>query len=386
MSRRNPYLNDRLQGYTSTIFAEMSALAVATGSLNLGQGFPDSDGPDAIKRAAIRAIEAGHNQYPPVNGIPQLRSAIAWHQRHYHGLEFDPDSEIVVTAGATEAIAASLLSLCEPGDEVVMFEPFYDSYAACTAMAGAHRRVVQLRAPDWSFEPAALEDAISDRTRLILVNTPHNPTGKVFSREELQVIADVCGRHDLLAVTDEVYEHLTFESPHVSLASLPGMAERTVTISSAAKTFSVTGWKVGWACARPELIEAVRTAKQFLTFVNGAPFQHAIAEGLTSSDDYLVEAAQVLRQKRDFLRAGLAAAGFEVLASHGTFFLTTDISPLSDEDGFTFCRALPERCGVVAIPSSAFYDDHHAGRQFVRWMFSKRQDVLEEAVERLQGM
>jgi len=383
MSGRVPYLNARLQGYTSTIFSEMSALAVATGSINLGQGFPDVDGPDAIKQAAIRAIEAGHNQYPPLNGIGELRSAIASHQQRYNGLDFDPDTEILVTAGATEAIAACLLSLCETGDEVVMFEPYYDSYAACTAMAGAQRRVVQLRAPDWSFEPEALESTITDRTRLILVNTPHNPTGKVFSRAELEVIADACRRRDLLAVTDEVYEHLVYESPHVSLATLPGMADRTITISSAAKTFSLTGWKVGWACARPELIAAIRTAKQFLTFVNAAPFQHAIAEGLTESDDYLVEAAQVLRQKRDLLAAGLEAAGFLVFASHGTFFLTTDMTPLSDQDGYTFCLELPERCGVVAIPSSVFYDDKDAGRRFVRWMFSKRREVLEEAVERL---
>jgi N-succinyldiaminopimelate aminotransferase len=383
VSGRVPYLNARLQGYTSTIFSEMSALAEATGSLNLGQGFPDVDGPDAIKQAAIRAIQAGHNQYPPLNGIAELRSAIARHQNRYYGLDFAPESEILVTAGASEAIAACLLSLCETGDEVVMFEPYYDSYAACTAMAGAQRRVVQLRAPDWSFEPEELESAISDRTRLILVNTPHNPTGKVFSRTELAVIADVCQRHDLIAVTDEVYEHLVYESQHVSLATLSGMAERTITISSAAKTFSVTGWKVGWACARPELIAAIRTAKQFLTFVNAAPFQHAVAERLTQSDDYLVEAAQVLQQKRDLLAAGLDAVGFRVFPSHGTFFLTTDITPLSAEDGYKFCLELPERCGVVAIPSSVFYDDKDAGRHFVRWMFSKRTAVLEEAVERL---
>jgi N-succinyldiaminopimelate aminotransferase len=383
MTGRVPYLNARLQGYTSTIFSEMSALAVATGSLNLGQGFPDEDGPESIKRAAIRAIESGHNQYPPLNGIGELRSAIAWHQKRYNGLEFNPDTEILVTAGATEAIAACLLSLCETGDEVVMFEPYYDSYAACAAMAGAQRRVVQLRAPDWSFEPSALENAVTDRTRLILVNTPHNPTGKVFTRGELEVIAEVIRRHDLIAVTDEVYEHLVYESPHISLATLPGMAERTITISSAAKTFSVTGWKVGWACASPELIAAIRAAKQFLTYVNAAPFQHAIAEGLTGSDDYLVEVAQVLRKKRDLLAAGLKSAGFRVFSSDGTFFLTTDITPLSDEDGYTFCLKLPERCGVVAIPSSVFYDDKVEGRPLVRWMFSKRPEVLEEAVERL---
>jgi N-succinyldiaminopimelate aminotransferase len=383
MGDRIPYLNARLQGYTSTIFSEMSALAVATGSLNLGQGFPDSDGPEAIKRAAIRAIEAGHNQYPPGNGIGELRRAIASHQQRFNGLMFDPETEILVTAGATEAIAACLLSLCESGDEVVMFEPYYDSYAACTAMAGAQRRVVQLRAPDWSFEPAALERSITDRTRLILLNTPHNPTGKVFSLAELQTIADVCVRHDLIAVTDEVYEHLVYGSPHVSLATLPGMADRTITISSAAKTFSFTGWKVGWVCARPELIAAIRAAKQFLTYVNAAPFQYAIAEGLDECDDYLVGAAHELRQKRDFLSAGLEATGFRVFSSSGTFFLTTDITPLSDQDGYEFCLALPDRCGVVAIPSSVFYDDKEAGRHLVRWMFSKRLDVLEEAVERL---
>jgi N-succinyldiaminopimelate aminotransferase len=383
MSGRIPYLNARLQGYTSTIFAEMSALAVATGSINLGQGFPDIDGPDTIKRAAIRAIEDGYNQYPPGSGIPELRAAIASHQKRFYGLDFVPETEILVTAGATEAIAACLLSLCESGDEVVMFEPYYDSYAACTAMAGAQRRVVQLRAPDWTFDPAALEDAITDRTRLILLNTPHNPTGKVFTLAELQVIADVAQRHDLIVVTDEVYEHLVFETPHLSLASLPGMAERTITISSAAKSYSFTGWKVGWACARPELIAAVRTAKQFLTYVNAAPFQHAIAEGLNECDDYLVEAAQVLRAKRDLLAVGLEGAGFRVLASRGTFFLTTEISSVTDEDGYAFCQALPERCGVVAIPSSVFYDDKDAGRHYVRWMFSKRTEVLEEAVERL---
>jgi N-succinyldiaminopimelate aminotransferase len=386
MAGRVPYLNTRLQDYTSTIFSEMSALAVATGSINLGQGFPDTDGPDAIKRAAIRAIEAGHNQYPPLDGIGELRSAVARHQQRYNGLDFSADDEILVTAGATEAIAACLLSLCEPGDEVVLFEPYYDAYAACTAMAGAQRRVVQLKAPLWSFDRDDLENVITDRTRLILVNTPHNPTGKVFSGAELEIIADACRRHNLIAVTDEVYEHLVYESPHVSLASLAGMAERTITISSAAKTFSFTGWKVGWACARPELIRAIRTAKQFLTFVNAAPFQYAIAEGLDQSDEYLVEAAQTLRHKRDLLSAGLSDIGFQVFASPGTFFLTTDIAPLSDKDGYSFCLELAERCGVVAIPSSVFYDDKVAGRNYVRWMFSKRLEVLEEAIERLEGL
>jgi N-succinyldiaminopimelate aminotransferase len=378
-----PFLNARLQGFTSTIFSEMSALAVATGSINLGQGFPDTDGPDLITRAAIRAIEAGHNQYPPGLGVPALRAAIAAHQLRYYGTDWDPETEVLVTAGATEALAACLLSLCEIGDEVVMFEPYYDAYAACTAMAGAQRRVVPLRAPGWSFDPEDLERVITPRTRLVLVNTPHNPTGKVFTLAELEVIADVCRRHDLIVVTDEVYEHLVYEAPHVALASLPGMAERTVTISSAAKTFSVTGWKVGWACARRELIAAIRTAKQFLTYVNAAPFQHAVAEGLGDCDDYLVGAARELRAKRDVLSAGLSSAGFHVFASPGTFFLTTDITAVTSADADVFCRELPARCGVVAIPSSVFYDDPDDGRHLVRWMFSKRHEVLEEAVRRL---
>ncbi len=383
MTARIPFLNSRLQGYTSTIFAEMSALAVATDSINLGQGFPDSDGPDVILKSAIRAIEDGHNQYPPVNGISELRSAIAAHQKRHNGLDFDPDSEILVTAGATEAIAACLLSLCETGDEVVMFEPYYDAYTATTAIAGAQRRVVPLIAPDWSFDPEALENAITPRTRLIVVNTPHNPTGKVFSLEELHVIADVARRWDLLVLTDEVYEHLVYESSHVSIASLPQMAERTITISSAAKMFSVTGWKVGWVCARPELIAAIRSVKQYLTFVNAAPFQHAIAVGLDECDDYLVHAATQLREKRDLLAAGLEMVGLRVFPTQGTFFLTTDISPVSDAEGLTFCRELAQRCGVVAIPSSVFYDDKTSSRHLVRWMFSKRREILESAVERI---
>ena len=381
-----PYLNARLQGFTSTIFSEMSTLATATGSLNLGQGFPDADGPDVVIRGAIRAIEAGYNQYPPLSGIVELRSAIARHQRRHRGIDVDIESEILVTAGATEALAACCLSLCEPGDEVITFEPFYDAYAASIALAGARHRVVPLHAPDWTFDPADVEAVVTDRSRMILVNTPHNPTGKVFSRVELEVIADVCRRHDLLAVTDEVYEHLVYESAHVSLATLPAMAQRTITISSAAKTFSVTGWKVGWVCASAELIAAIRAAKQFLTYVNAGPFQYAVAEGLDHCDEYLVEAARVLRGKRDLLAAGLTAAGFDVLASPGTFFLTTDISAVTNEDAETFCRHLPHRCGVVAIPSSVFYDDRDRGRHFVRWMFSKRVDVLEDAVERLSRL
>jgi len=280
MTNRAPLLTSRMREFGETIFAEMSALAVATASINLGQGFPDTDGPQEVSDAAIAAIRAGHNQYPPGPGIPELRRAIVHHQRHWYGIELDPDTDVLVTAGATEAIAAAILALCEPGDEVVTFEPYYDSYAACIALAGAQRRVVQLRTPDYAFDPDELARAITSRTRLLLLNSPHNPTGKVFSRAELDVIAQLCVEHDLIAVTDEVYEHLVFEGEHVPLATLPGMRDRTLTISSGGKTFSFTGWKVGWVSGTAELVTAVRTVKQFLTYVNGAPFQHAIAVGL----------------------------------------------------------------------------------------------------------
>ena len=386
MSARAPYLTSRLQGFGTTIFAEMSALAVQTGAINLGQGFPDTDGPSEIAEAAIAAIRAGHNQYPPGPGIPELRGAIADHQRRFYDLEYDADDEVLVTAGATEAIAAALLALCEPGDEVVMFEPYYDSYAACTAMAGAQRRVVTLRPPDYAFDPDELRAAIGPRTRLVLLNSPHNPTGKVFSRAELDLIAELCVEHDLVLVTDEVYEHLVYDGEHIPAATLPGMRDRTVTISSGGKTFSFTGWKIGWACAPPSLLAAVRTAKQFLTYVNGAPFQHAIASALPLGDDYYTALADDLRAKRDRLCAGLAEAGFEVFTPAGTYFVTTDIRSLGASDGATFCRALPDRCGVVAVPNEVFYDDKDAGRPLVRFAFCKRMDVLDEAVARLKAL
>ena len=383
MTDRAPYLASRLQGFGTTIFAEMSALALRTGAINLGQGFPDTDGPEEVAEAAIAAIRAGHNQYPPGIGIPQLRHAIAEHQRHWYGLDFDPDTEVLVTAGATEAIAASLLALCEPGDEVVTFEPYYDSYAACTAMAGAQRKVVTLQLPDYHFDPDALRAAITPRTRLLLLNSPHNPTGKVFSRAELETVAAVCIEHDLLAVTDEVYEHLVFDGEHVPLATLPGMRDRTVTISSAGKTFSFTGWKIGWVCASAPLVNAVTTVKQFLTYVNGAPFQHAIATALGLPDVRIRGLGTDLGRRRDQLCAGLEAAGFTVFRPAGTYFVTTDIRSLGEEDGLAFCRALPERCGVVAVPNVVFYDDEEAGRSLVRFTFCKRPEVLAEAVTRL---
>jgi N-succinyldiaminopimelate aminotransferase len=368
----------------TSIFAEMSALAVETGSVNLGQGFPDTDGPAEIARVAADAVLSGlGNQYPPGSGIPELRAAIAAHQKRFYGLDLDPETEVLVTAGATEAIAASMLALLEPGDEVIALEPYYDSYAACIAMAGARRVPVTLRAPLFRPDLDALRDAITSRTRLILLNTPHNPTGMVATADELAVIAELAIRHDLLVVTDEVYEHLVFEGAHIPIATLPGMRERTVTISSGAKTFSFTGWKVGWVTGTPELVTAVRTAKQFLTFVNGGPFQYAIAAGLALPDAFYADATASLRRKRDLLAGGLRSAGFEVFVPQGTYFITTDIAALGESDGLEFCRSLPRRCGVVAVPNVVFYDDRAAGRTQVRFAFCKRDEVLAEAADRL---
>jgi N-succinyldiaminopimelate aminotransferase len=382
---RAPYLNARLQGFATTIFAEMSALAVETDAINLGQGFPDTDGPPEVADAAIAAIRAGHNQYPPGPGIPSLRAAVADHEQRFYQLAYDPDTEVLITAGATEAIAAALLALCEVGDEVVTFEPYYDSYAACIAMAGAQRRVVTLRPPHYAADLDALARAIGPKTRLVLLNSPHNPTGKVFSAAELETIARLCVAHDLLVVSDEVYEHMVFAGSHRPIATFPGMRERTITVSSAGKTFSFTGWKIGWACAPAALIFAVRTAKQFLTYVNGAPFQHAVVTGLGLPDRYFTALAADLRAKRDCLCDGLAAVGFEVFRPAGTYFVTADIRPLDvGDDGLAFCRGLPHRCGVVAVPNAVFYDDPDAGRHLVRFAFCKRLEVLEEAVNRLK--
>jgi N-succinyldiaminopimelate aminotransferase len=382
MSR--PLLTRKLAGLGTTIFAEMSALAVATGSINLGQGFPDTDGPRKIAEAAAGAVLAGRgNQYPPGPGIPELRSAISDHQWRCYGLEFSPDTEVLVTAGATEAIAAALLALVEPGDEVIAFEPYYDSYAACIALAGGVRVPVTLRPPSFRPDLSALRAAITPRTRLILLNSPHNPTGCVFTRAELATIAALAGEHDLLVITDEVYEHVVFDGEHVPIVSLPGMRERTVSISSAGKTFSFTGWKIGWVTGTPELVTAVRTAKQFLTYVSGGPFQYAIAEALRLPGTYYTALRDSLRRKRDLLCTGLRTAGFEVYEPAGTYFITTDVSPLGEKDGVEFCRTLPGRCGVVAVPNAVFYDDPDVGRSQVRFAFCKRDNVLEEAAARL---
>jgi N-succinyldiaminopimelate aminotransferase len=379
-----PLLNSALAGMGTTIFAEMSALAVETGAINLGQGFPDTDGPAEIAQVAAEAVLGGRgNQYPPGPGIPELRTAISQHQKRFYGLEVDPDTEVLVTAGATEAIAAALLALLEPGDEVIALEPYYDSYAACIAMAGAIRVPVTLRAPGFRPDLDRLQDAITGRTRLILLNSPHNPTGMVATRDELTAIADLAIKHDLLVVTDEVYEHLVFDGEHIPIATLPGMRERTVTISSGGKTFSFTGWKIGWVTGTPELVTAVRTAKQFLTYVSGGPFQYAIAAGLALPDAFYGELSASLRRKRDLLAAGLRAAGFEVFLPQGTYFITTDIAALGESDGLAFCRGLPQRCGVVAVPNVVFYDDAAAGRSQVRFAFCKRDDVLADAASRL---
>ena len=388
MSARAPHLTAKLQGFGTTIFAEMSALATATGSVNLGQGFPDSDGPREVLDAAIDAINGGLNQYPPGPGMPVLRQAIAEHQRRFYGTEYDPDSEILVTAGATEALAATLLSLLDTGDEVVTLEPMFDSYAPCISMAGAVTKPVTIRPPHYTFDPDELRAAITPKTKIILFNTPHNPTGRVFTREEVQQIADLALEHDLLVVTDEVYEHLIFDGlEHVSMASLPGMRERTLTISSGGKTFNTTGWKIGWICGPAALVSAVRTSKQFLTYVNGGPFQPAIAVGLGLPDSFYADLAADLQAKRDRLMPGLEAAGFTVFPTSSTYFVTADIRPLQpDGDGMAFCRALPHRVGVVAIPTEVLYLNKHEGRHLVRFAFCKRLDVLDEAVERLHRL
>jgi N-succinyldiaminopimelate aminotransferase len=371
-----------MQVFGTTIFAEMSALALSTNSVNLGQGFPDTDGPPELLASAAHAIATGHNQYPPGPGIAALREAIAAHQCRHYELDFDPDTEVLVTAGATEAIAASILALASTGDEVVVFEPYYDSYAASIALAGASRQVVTLHRDGqlWRFDVGDVERAITPRTKVLLLNTPHNPTGKVFTVGELSQLAELARRHDLLVICDEVYEHLTFDArAHTPMASLPGMRERTLTIGSAGKTFSVTGWKVGWVCAEPSLIRAVRTVKQFLTYVNGAPFQPAIAEAL-DAQRYLAVATD-LSVGRTLLCDGLAELGFDVIRPEATYFATVDVH----RNGVDFCRELPERAGVVAIPSSVFYDSSE-GDSLVRFAFCKRPEVLAEALRRLKVM
>jgi N-succinyldiaminopimelate aminotransferase len=381
-----PRMATRLDGLGTTVFAEMSALAVATGAINLGQGFPDTDGPAEIVEAVVEALRSGSaNQYPPGPGIPALRAAVAEHDRRFWGLDHDPDTEVLVTTGATEAIAAAVLALVNPGDEVIAFEPWYDSYPACIAFAGGVRRPVTLRPPDFALDPDELRAAITPRTRAIVLNTPHNPTGRVFDRAELTAVAELAVEHDLVVISDEVYEHLVFDGEHIPISTLPGMRERTLRISSAGKTFSFTGWKIGWACGPADLVAAVRTAKQFLTYVSGAPFQPAVAMALGLPDDYFTDLRDNLRDRRDQLSSGLRELGFEVFAPAGTYFVTTDVAPLGHRDGVEFCRELPHRAGVVGIPLGVFYDDPEAGRSLVRWAFCKRPEVLDAALDRLRS-
>ncbi len=376
----------RLQGIPANIFSEMSALAVRTGSLNMGQGFPDQDGPASAVEVAVSALRDGRNQYPPGAGIPELREAIAAHQAKHYGIELEPLSQVLVTTGATEAIAAAILAFVNPGDEIVVLEPFYDSYVACIQMAGGVRRPVTLRSPDFRLDVDELRAAVSDRTTAMLINSPHNPTGTVLTRDELEAIAEVAREHDLVVITDEVYEHLLFDDhEHVPLCTLPGMWERTLSISSAGKTFSFTGWKVGWATGPEPLVRAVEAAKQWLTFSSGAPLQPAVAFALTEESSYYQELALELQDKRDLLIEGLRELDMEVYPPQGTYFVTTDVRRYGYEDGLAFCLALPERAGVVAIPSQGFYDDPEEGRHKVRWAFCKERSVIEEGIRRLQA-
>jgi N-succinyldiaminopimelate aminotransferase len=374
----------RMQGFGTTIFAEMSALAGRTGAINLGQGFPDTDGPVEMLDAAVAAIRGGRNQYPPGPGVPELLDAVAAHQARFYGLELDPRSQVLVTAGATEGIASVVLGLCEPGDEVVTFEPYYDSYAATIALAGAVRRTSVLRFPDFAVDEDSLRSAFSPRTRLVLLNSPHNPTGKVFTRAELDLVCALAREHDAWVVTDEVYEHLTFDGArHVPVATLPGMAERTISISSSGKTFSATGWKVGWVTGPEEAVTAARTVKQFLTFVASGPFQPAVATALGLPDEVYASLSQSLQRKRDLLVSGLRAAGLPVSVPAGTYFVVADAAALGARDGLEFCRDLPSLCGVVGVPVSVFHDDADAARTLVRFAFCKRDEVLAEAANRL---
>lgn len=385
-----------LRPFRTTIFASMSALAASTGAVNLGQGFPDTDGPAGMLEAAQRAIAGGQNQYPPGAGIPELRQAIAEARMRDRGQSFDPDDEILVTVGATEAIAAAVLALVETGDEVLMLEPHYDSYPAVVAMSGAEHVSVPLRADGgtgrFGLDLDELAGAITARTRMILLNTPHNPTGTVLTRPELAGIAELAIRHDLIVVTDEVYEYLTFDgTEHLPIATLPGMAERTITVSSAGKTFNATGWKIGWACGPEPLISAVRAAKQFLTYVGGAPFQPAIAYALRHEMHWVSDLRSGLQAKRDRLCEGLTAAGLRVHRPQGTYFVVTDISEVAASmgrpaDGMAFCLDLPRLAGVVAVPQEVFHDDPVDGKSFVRFAFCKQDHIIDEAAARLARM
>ena len=381
-----PVLARRLAGFGTTIFTEVSRLAAEHGAINLAQGFPDFDGPDFVKEAAVAAIRAGRGQYARMTGIPEIHEALAAKYRRDYGLEYRPGDEITVTSGATEAIFAVIQGICDPGDEVVLFEPYYDSYKASVLMAGAVPRFVTLEEPDWHFDFGAVERAVTARTRAVFVNTPHNPTGKVFSPDELEAIARLCIERDLVCITDEVYEHMVYEGRHVPMASLPGMRERTITISSFGKTFSLTGWKIGWAMAAPPLSAAVRAAHQFITFATATPLQHAAACALSAGTDYYESLLAAYRARRDYLVGELAAIGFGVRPPSGTYYVCADFRRFGFESDVAFCRHLIEKVGVAAIPPSAFYDDTAKGRGYVRFAFCKERRTLEAAVERLASL
>ena len=381
-----PALSSKLAGFGTTIFAEMTRLANEHGAINLAQGFPDFDGPEFVKEAAIAAIRAGHGQYARVTGIPEIHLALSAKYRRDWGLDYAPETEIVVTSGATEAIFAAIQGLCDDGDEVVLFEPYYDSYKASVLMAGAVPRFVTLRAPDWTFDPAELASTFGPRTRAVLVNTPHNPTGKVFSRQELEAVARLCRERDVLCITDEVYEHLVFEGRHVPMAALAGMRERTITISSFGKTFSLTGWKIGWAMAPPELAAAVRSAHQFITFATATPLQHGAAVALAAGPAYYAALAAAYREKRDYLVRELSRIGFQVRSPQGTYFACADFRPFGFDDDREFARHMIEKIGVAVIPPSVFYDNVEHGKSYVRFAFCKKRETLEAAVARLEKL
>lgn len=385
-----PTPTSRVAGSVETVFARYSAMAARTGALNLANGSPDEDGPLAVREAARQAIAEGHNQYAPGRGIAGLRDAVAAHQARHHGIDLDPETQVVVTTGATEAIAATLLAFVEPGDEVLLIAPYYDSYDAMVTMAGGVRRTVALRGPDLRLDPDELAAAVTDRTRVLVLNTPHNPTGRVLDAVELATVAQVAERHDLLVLSDEVYEHLTFDGrAHVPFASLPGMAQRTVTVSSLAKSYSLTGWKIGWATGPRQLVEAVLAAKQWLSYTSGTPFQHAATLALNEHDHWPARLAAELQTKRDRLVAGLNDVGLPTRTPEGTYFAVSDVSGLGWSDSETFCATLPERAGVLAIPLQGFFapdaDGTMPGQHLVRWAFCRRPHVLDEALERLGG-
>ncbi len=387
MSPDRPVLKPALRPFGESIFTPITRMAIAADALNLGQGFPDFDGPPFVIDAAVEAMRAGHNQYAPSHGVPRLRTAIRDAFASRYGVDYDADAEVTVFSGATEALFSTINALVDAGDEIVILEPFYDSYPACVAMAGGRARYVSLDYPDFALDVAALEAAVTRRTKAILLNTPMNPSGKVFTRDELAAIADIACRHDVLVISDEVYEQLTFgDAEHVPIATLPGMRDRTLTISSTGKTFSMTGWKIGWAIGAPPLSAAVRAAHQFVTFCSATPLQHAMAAALERADDYYPRFRADYAARREALLGVLDAAGFEVAPPDGTYFALADITPFGFDDDRAFCEHMIESVGVAAIPPSWFWADRRGGRTLMRFAFCKRVEVLEEAGRRLAGL